>query len=103
MRGTEWDVEVDAQGRTTLTVLSGLIEVSNAQGRADVGPAEQATVVPGQAPVKRLLVNPRERVQWVMAPGLVASRWLRLVAPDAVGWAAQAGATPAPSMPAIAA
>lgn len=92
VRGTDWDVEVDAQGRTTLTVLSGLIEVSNVHGRVDVGPAEQATVVPGQAPVKRVLVNPRERVQWVMAPGLVASRWPQLMSPDAAGWVAQAGA-----------
>lgn len=89
VRGTDWDVEVDAQGRTTLTVLSGLIEVSNAQGQVDVGPSEQATVVPGQAPVKRLLVNPRERVQWVMAPELLPGRWPELNS-GASPWLAQA-------------
>ena len=67
VRGTDWDVEVEEGGRTTLTVLSGRIAVSNALGAVDVGPSEQATVEPGQAPVKRLLVQPRERVQWVQA------------------------------------
>jgi len=81
VRGTDWDVEVDASSRTTLTVLSGRIDVSNAQGRVELGPAEQATVVPGQAPVKRTLVQPRERVQWVMAPALVPSRWPELAEP----------------------
>lgn len=83
VRGTDWDVEVDASGRTTLTVLSGRIDVSNAQGRVELGPAEQATVVPGQAPVKRTLVQPRDRVQWVMAPALVPSRWPELAEPGA--------------------
>ena len=88
IRGTDWDVEVDAQGRTTLTVLTGRIEVSNPHGQVDVGPSEQAVVVPGQAPVKRVLVNPRERVQWVMAPTLVAQRWSELQA--GAGWQPQA-------------
>lgn len=68
IRGTDWDVEVDAQGRTTLTVLSGEVELSNAQGRVTLGPAEQGYAEPGRAPVKRLLAQPRERVQWVARP-----------------------------------
>lgn len=75
VRGTDWDVEVEENGRTTLTVLSGRIAVSNAQGAVEVGPSEQATVEPGQAPVKRLLVRPRERVQWVAAYPGDAARW----------------------------
>jgi len=94
VRGTDWDVEVDAAGRTTLTVLSGRIDVSNAQGSVQVGPSEQATVAPGQAPVKQRLVRPRERVQWVMASILVPSRWPELAQPEPAGadgaWRAQA-------------
>jgi len=75
VRGTDWDVEVEAGGRTTLTVLSGLVELSNALGSVQLGPAEQGVVEPGQAPVKRLLVRPRERVQWVMAYPGDATRW----------------------------
>ncbi|MCZ8218230.1 MAG: tetratricopeptide repeat protein [Acidovorax sp.] len=75
VRGTDWDVEVDAAGRTTLTVLSGLVELSNAQGSVQLGPAEQGFVEPGRAPVKRVLVNPRERVQWVAAYPTDTARW----------------------------
>ena len=75
VRGTDWDVEVDAAGRTTLTVLSGQVELSNAQGSVQLGPAEQGFVEPGKAPIKRMLVNPRERVQWVTAYPADATRW----------------------------
>ena len=75
VRGTDWDVEVDAAGRTTLTVLSGQVELSNPQGSVQLGPAEQGYAEPGQAPVKRLLVRPRERVQWVTAIPGSATRW----------------------------
>lgn len=75
VRGTDWDVEVDADGRTLLTVLSGQIEVSNPQGAVTVGASEQAEVRPGQAPVKRLLVRPRERVQWVAAWPVMPMRY----------------------------
>ena len=66
---------MDAGGSTTLTVLSGLVELSNALGSVQLGPAEQGFVEPGQAPVKRLLVRPRERVQWVTAYPGDAMRW----------------------------
>jgi len=75
VRGTDWDVEVDAAGRTTLTVLSGLVELSNPLGSVQLGPSEQGSVEPGQAPVKRQLVRPRERVQWVTAYPVGAARW----------------------------
>lgn len=75
VRGTDWDVEVDGSGRTVFTVLSGQVEFSNAHGSVELGPAEQGIAVPGQAPTKRLLVNPRERVQWVMANPVNPRRW----------------------------
>lgn len=75
VRGTDWDVEVQASGRTTLTVLSGQVDFSNDHGRVLLGPAEQGIAVPGQAPTKRLLVHPRERVQWVMANPVDVRRW----------------------------
>jgi tetratricopeptide (TPR) repeat protein len=75
VRGTDWDVEVDAAGRTTLTVLSGQVDLSNAYGSVQLGPAEQGYAEPGKAPTKRLLVSPRERVQWVAAYPADATRW----------------------------
>ena len=66
---------MQASGRTTLTVLSGQVDFSNDHGRVLLGPAEQGIAVPGQAPTKRLLVHPRERVQWVMANPVDVRRW----------------------------
>ena len=88
VRGTDWDIEVSAEGTTTLSVMSGRIEVSNEFGQVTVGPTEQAIVKLGEAPVKRILVNPRERVQWVMAPSLVAARWPELRKTSSGWWQA---------------
>jgi tetratricopeptide (TPR) repeat protein len=81
VRGTDWDVEVDGAGRTTLTVLSGQVDLSNAFGRVELGPAEQGYAEPGKAPVKRVLVRPRDRVQWVMANPVDTMRWAELQGP----------------------
>jgi len=67
IRGTDWELEVDPQGRTTLVVLSGSVEFFNAQGRLTVGRNEAALAEVGKAPVRIVLVNPRDRVQWVSA------------------------------------
>ena len=53
VRGTDWAVAVDGAGRTTLTVLSGQVDLSNAFGRVELGPAEQGYAEPGTAPVQR--------------------------------------------------
>lgn len=65
IHGTDWVMEVDDAGTTTMTVLSGVVELANAAGKIDVNAGEQGYVEAGKAPVKRVLVNARERVQWV--------------------------------------
>lgn len=65
IRGTDWEMEVDKDGRSRLTVLHGRVEFSNDQGQVSVGSNEQAIAEKGKAPVKLLLLNPSERVQWV--------------------------------------
>lgn len=67
IRGTDWDISVEPDGRTLLTVLSGTVEFGNAQGQVSVGPNEAAYAEVGKAPVKMLLTQPRDRVQWVNA------------------------------------
>jgi len=67
IRGTDWDISVEPDGRTLLTVLSGTVEFGNAQGQVSVGPNEAAYAEVGKAPVKMLLAQPRDRVQWVNA------------------------------------
>ncbi len=67
IRGTDWELDVDANGKTLLTVLSGTVEFANALGALTVNSNEAAMAEVGRAPVKILLSNPRDRVQWVNA------------------------------------
>lgn len=64
IRGTEFVVAVDDTGATTVTMLEGVVEASNAQGSLSVTTGEQAYVEPGKAPVKRIVVRPRDAVAW---------------------------------------
>jgi tetratricopeptide (TPR) repeat protein len=76
IRGTNWELAVGEQGTTRLTVLSGEVEIANELGSVSVGPNEQAIAERGKAPVKSLLSNARDRVQWVTAYRPAPSRWL---------------------------
>lgn len=67
IRGTDWEMDVDENGKSTLTVLSGVVEFYNEQGRITVNRNEQAIAEVGKAPVKLIITNPRDRVQWVSA------------------------------------
>lgn len=84
IRGTDWDVEVGANGTTTVTVLSGEVEMSNDFGRVSVGSNEQATAELGKPPVKRLLSTARDRVQWVTAYRPAPARWVKAPAQSLV-------------------
>lgn len=76
IRGTDWELDVDASGKTLLTVLSGTVEFSNAHGAVSVGSNEAAMAEVGRAPVKIQLSNPRDRIQWVNALSADPSRHL---------------------------
>ncbi|WP_374346916.1 tetratricopeptide repeat protein [Chitinimonas sp.] len=76
IRGTDWELNVDKEGASTLTVLSGEVELSNDLGKVTVGKNEQGRVENGKAPSKTLLTNARERVQWVTAYRPQGRRWL---------------------------
>ncbi len=78
IRGTDWELRVDEQGRSTLTVLSGEVDFFNDFGSVTVATSEQATAEIGKAPVKLLISNPRERVQWVTAYAVDPLRFVRL-------------------------
>lgn len=75
IHGTDWVMEVDESGGTVLTVLSGEVEFANALGAVTVRSSEQAVASPGRAPEKRVLQNPRDRVQWVTAHRADPSRY----------------------------
>ncbi len=67
IRGTSWELEVDAAGTTTLVVQTGSVQFFNALGSITVGADEAAVAVVGRAPARIVLSNPRDRVQWVNA------------------------------------
>jgi len=64
IRGTEFVVEVGEDGVTKITMLEGVVDASNPQGSLTVTAGEQAYVEPGKAPVKRIVVRPRDAVAW---------------------------------------
>jgi Flp pilus assembly protein TadD len=63
IRGTDWTMMVDASGRTSLTVLEGQVELSNAFGSVSVRRGEAASARIGQAPTKIVIVDPDDREQ----------------------------------------
>lgn len=67
IRGTDWHISVEPDGRTLLTVLSGTVEFGNPQGTLTLSANEAAYAEVGKAPVKLVLVQPRDSVQWVNA------------------------------------
>jgi tetratricopeptide (TPR) repeat protein len=75
IRGTEWEIAVDDDGRATLSVFAGEVEFFNDQGRVVVNANEQAAAEKGKAPVKLQLRASRERVQWVSAYTVDANRY----------------------------
>lgn len=82
IRGTEWAIEVGEDGLTTVAVLEGRVEFGNPQGSVSIGPAEEASARPGEAPVKRQLVDPQGRVQWVAVYRFPWARYPELAADD---------------------
>ena len=75
IRGTDWELVVD-DNSTTATVLAGEVQMANTLGSVAIGPNEQARAETGKAPVKSLLSNARDRVQWVTAYRPAPQRWV---------------------------
>lgn len=66
VRGTEINVVVRPDNETVLTVVEGSAEFSNAAGSILVNAGEEGTARPGQAPTKRVILNPENAVQWAL-------------------------------------
>ncbi len=64
VRGTEFGLEVTPTGDTMLAMLEGSARMSNDYGSVMVNSGEQGMAEKGKAPVKRILVNPADAVQW---------------------------------------
>jgi len=64
IRGTEFSIEVDNYGETSVSMVSGQAKMANPFGSVLVQAGEQGIVRPGEAPVKRILLRPLDAVQW---------------------------------------
>ena len=64
IRGTEFNVEVAADGATKLTLLDGEVELANEQGSVILTSGQQGVVTPGQAPAQTAVINARNIIQW---------------------------------------
>jgi tetratricopeptide (TPR) repeat protein len=79
LRGTEFNVQVAADGTTRITLLEGRLDVRNPYGALVLTAGEEAVARVGEAPTKRLLVQPDDAVQWALYyPGILSYRDLPL-------------------------
>jgi len=63
IRGTEWSLSVK-DNESRIVVMEGNVQLSNTSGSITVGKNEQAVVIGRQAPVKSIIIRPRDRIQW---------------------------------------
>lgn len=63
IRGTDWTLTVGGDGKTSLVVLEGVVELSNAYGSVTVKQGEGAVASIGSAPTKIVIVTPKDREQ----------------------------------------
>jgi tetratricopeptide (TPR) repeat protein len=66
IRGTEFNLAVDENGRTDLALLDGQVVLSNAQGSIQLESGERAVVEKNQAPQKSPLLNAINVIQWTL-------------------------------------
>jgi tetratricopeptide (TPR) repeat protein len=64
IKGTEFAVSVAENGGTTITMIEGTVEAANEFGSVTVTRGEEAVAEPGKAPVRRIVVRPKDAVMW---------------------------------------
>ncbi len=76
IRGTDWTMTV-ADGKTSLIVLEGLVELKNEFGSVQVAQGEGAVAAIGKAPSKVIIAKPKDREQMLFNLSLRDSfRWM---------------------------
>jgi tetratricopeptide (TPR) repeat protein len=66
IRGTEFTLSVDDNGRTELALLDGQVGLTNAHGSVQLETGERAVVEKDQAPQKSPLLNAINIIQWTL-------------------------------------
>ncbi len=75
IRGTEFNLKVDRAGASDLVLLEGKLTLANPQGQIDLDPGEEGLAEVGKAPVKRVILQPKDAVQWSLYyPGIFSYR-----------------------------
>jgi len=88
IRGTEFIIEVAAEGVTTVTLIDGIVELSNDLGSISLKSGEQGLVEPGQAPRRTAVLNAINLVQWALYyPGVVDSAEIARLGNVSAPWA----------------
>jgi Tfp pilus assembly protein PilF len=66
IRGTEFNLVVDPNGRMELALLDGQVGVTNAEGSVQLQTGERAVTEKGRAPEKAPLLDPINVIQWTL-------------------------------------
>jgi Tfp pilus assembly protein PilF len=86
IRGTEFNLEVEEGGKTTLTLLDGRVEMTNPFGTLTLSSGEQGVAEPGQPPRRTAVLQTINVVQWALYyPGVLDPGELELTAAEQAG------------------
>src|SRR6185295_6690231 len=66
IRGTEFNLAVDDNGRTVLSLIDGEVDLANAQGRETIKSGQQGNVEQGKAPARTALIDAINVIQWAL-------------------------------------
>lgn len=71
IRGTEFVIEVAANGTTMVTMVDGAVGLKNSQGGIELASGEQGIAESGKAPRKTAVLDASEKIQWFLYyPGI---------------------------------
>jgi len=83
VRGTEFNLKVAEDDATTLSLIDGLVEMTNDFGQLNLKSGEAATAEKGKAPERTAFIEAANIIQWVLYyPGILDAEELALTAPD---------------------
>jgi tetratricopeptide (TPR) repeat protein len=72
VRGTEFNLAVEENGTTTVTMIDGVVDLSNDQGPITLHTGEQGRAEPGKAPVRTPAIQVINVIQWCLYyPGVL--------------------------------
>ncbi len=66
IKGTEFELHLDSEGNTVMTLFDGEVDLSNAQGSIALVSGEQGTVKSGLPPIKTAVINAVNIIQWCL-------------------------------------